>query len=120
MDVLGLAPAKVWLSRRTKVGQCAPFCRESTEITGHGCQRGAGLRSSDSEQFSVRKIPRITIHSLSQQTYDAHILHTWKDRISFIRMDDYYQTYRLLAAREQAWAVLVCARAKRSLIRGGK
>src|SRR5438445_6079668 len=54
--------------------------------------------SSDAEQFSERKIPRITIHSLTQETWDARILHTSKDRISAMRLDDYYQTYRLLAA----------------------
>jgi len=53
--------------------------------------------SSDAEQFSERKIPRITIHSLTQETWNAHILHTSKDKLSAIRLDDYYQTYRLLA-----------------------
>jgi hypothetical protein len=54
--------------------------------------------SSDAEQFAERKIPRITIHSLTQESWNAHILHTSKDRISAIRLDDYYETYRLLAA----------------------
>jgi len=54
--------------------------------------------STDSAQFSERKIPSITIHSLSQETFDAHILHTSKDKLSAMRLDDYYQTYRLLAA----------------------
>jgi hypothetical protein len=54
--------------------------------------------SSDAEQFSERKIPRITIHSLTQKTWNAHILHTSKDKLSAIRLDDYYQTYRLLGA----------------------
>jgi len=54
--------------------------------------------STDSEQFSARKIPSITIHSLTQETWNAHILHTSKDKISAVRLDDYYQTYRLLAA----------------------
>jgi hypothetical protein len=53
--------------------------------------------SSDSVQFGVVNIPSITIHSLSQKTWDAHILHTKKDVISAIRPEDYYQTYRLLA-----------------------
>ena len=98
MDVLGLAPAEVWLSHSDKkLANALLFVASQLKlpVTGVNVEQ---VGSSDSEQFSVRKIPRITIHSLSQQTYDAHILHTWKDRISFIRMDDYYQTYRLLAA----------------------
>ncbi len=47
--------------------------------------------SSDSEQFAARKIPRITIHSLTQQTWNQHILHSPKDTLSVIPMDDYYQ-----------------------------
>ena len=54
--------------------------------------------SSDSEQFAARKIPRITIHSLTQKTWEARIIHTSKDRISAMQADDYYQTYSLLAA----------------------
>jgi hypothetical protein len=56
------------------------------------------IGSSDAEQFSDRKIARITIHSLTQDTWNAHILHTSKDKLSAIRLDDYYQTYSLLAA----------------------
>jgi len=54
--------------------------------------------STDAEQFAERKIPRITIHSLTQATWNARILHTSKDKLSAMRLDDYYQTYRLLAA----------------------
>jgi hypothetical protein len=42
--------------------------------------------------------PRITIHSLTQQTFDAGSIHTAKDKFSAMRLDDYYQTYRLLSA----------------------
>ena len=54
--------------------------------------------STDSEQFAARKIPSITIHSLTQKTWDAHIMHTSKDKFSAMRLDDYFQTYRLVAA----------------------
>ena len=56
------------------------------------------IASTDADQFADRKIPRNTVHSLTQQTWDAHILHTSKDRISAIHLDDYYQTYRVLVA----------------------
>jgi hypothetical protein len=54
--------------------------------------------TTDAEQFAERKIPRITIHSLTQETWNARIIHTSKDKLSAVRLDDYYQTYRLLAA----------------------
>jgi hypothetical protein len=56
------------------------------------------IGSTDSVQFAARKIPSITIHSLTQQTWNARILHTSKDKISAMRLDDYYQTYGLISA----------------------
>src|SRR5581483_6881241 len=54
--------------------------------------------SSASEQFAARKVPSITIHSLTQQTWDQRILHTRKDKISQLRLDDYCQSCKLVAA----------------------
>jgi hypothetical protein len=44
------------------------------------------------------QIPSITIHSLTQEAWDARIIHTSKDRISAMHLDDYYRTYRLVSA----------------------
>jgi Peptidase family M28 len=98
MDTLGLFSNEYWGSHSDKrltsallnVAQQlnAPITREDVDQIG----------SSDAEQFSERKIPRVTIHSLTQETWDAHILHTSKDRISAIHPDYYYQTYLVLAA----------------------
>jgi Iap family predicted aminopeptidase len=54
--------------------------------------------TTDSEQFAQRKIPSITIHSLTQETWDARILHTSRDKFSAMNLDNYYETYRLVAA----------------------
>jgi hypothetical protein len=51
--------------------------------------------STDSESFAARKIPRITIHSLTQKSYDNGILHTRKDKLAAMNLDDYYDTYHL-------------------------
>jgi hypothetical protein len=53
--------------------------------------------TTDSESFAARKIPRITIHSLTQKSENDRILHTSKDRLLFMHLDDYYDTYHLLA-----------------------
>jgi len=98
MDTLGLGPTQVWGSHSDQllVGALgfiakrlkAPVSIVDVEQVG----------STDSEQFAARKIPRITIHSLTEKLWEAGILHSSKDRISAIRLDDYYQTYGLLAA----------------------
>ena len=99
IDTLGLGPTQVWGTHSDKllIGALnyvarslnAPVSRVDLELTGS---------SADSEQFAVRKIPRITIHSLTQKLWDADIIFSSKDEISVMRLDDYYQTYELLAA----------------------
>lgn len=56
------------------------------------------IGSSDSVQFSEHKIRNITTHSLTQEAWDARIIHALKDRISAIYLDDYYRTYCLVSA----------------------
>ncbi len=98
MDTLGLASTEVWASHSDKrlTGALTYIAKQlNVPITGVNVDQ---VGSSDAEPFSERKIPRITIHSLTQETWNAHILHTSKDKLSAMRLDDYYQTYRLLAA----------------------
>jgi hypothetical protein len=98
MDTLGLGPSEVWLSHSDKhlanmlatVGQALKIPVTAVDVDQVG--------STDSVQFSAKKIPSITVHTLTQKTWDAKILHTKKDQISEIHLDDYYETYRLLAA----------------------
>ena len=98
MDTLGLGSTEVWASHSDKrlAGALAFIAqRLNVPFTGMNVEE---VGSTDSEQFAERKIPRITIHSLTQVTWNARILHTPKDRLSVLRLDDYYQTYTLLAA----------------------
>jgi hypothetical protein len=53
--------------------------------------------STDSEAFRMRKIPRLTIHSLTQKSEDQQILHTSKDKLTAMNLDYYYETYHLVA-----------------------
>lgn len=96
MDTLGLAPTEVWASHSDKrLAAVLVYVAQQLKlpVTGVNVEQ---IGSTDSEQFAARNIPSITIHSLTQATWNAQILHTSKDRISALRLDDYYQTYRLL------------------------
>jgi hypothetical protein len=98
MDTLGLGPSEVWASHSDKrlIGALAYVAKQlNLPVTSVNVEQ---VGSTDAEQFSERRIPRITIHSLSQETWNARILHTSKDKLSAMRLNDYYETYRLLAA----------------------
>lgn len=98
MDTLGLSPTKVWSSHSDKYLTAALLAlgkQFNLSVMGVNVEN---IGSTDSEQFAARKIPSITIHSLTQQTWNARILHTSKDNVSAMRLDDYYESYRLIAA----------------------
>lgn len=96
LDTLGLAETEVWVShadpqlvRLMGVAATAiklPVSAMNVDQVG----------STDSEPFREKKIPVITIHSLTQQTLP--VLHSSKDRIEAVHKDEYYRTYRLVLA----------------------
>ena len=99
MDTLGLAHTEIWGSQADKrlngaIGYVArqlnvPISSVNVEEIG---------AHADSESFADRKIPSITIHSLTPEAWKAHILHSYKDKLSAMQLDDYYESYRLIAA----------------------
>lgn len=98
MDTLGLAPTEVWASHSDKRlrGAIANVGKQlNIPVTAVNVEQ---VGSTDSEQFAARGVPSITIHSLTQETWNAHILHTSKDKFSAMKLDNYYQSYRLLSA----------------------
>lgn len=96
LDSLGLSPTKVWLSHADK-----ELAAELNDVAQSMKLPLAGVNveqvgSADSESFAKRKIPSLTIHSVTQETYP--ILHSANDTLAAIHLDDYYATYRLVAA----------------------
>jgi Zn-dependent M28 family amino/carboxypeptidase len=86
MNTLGLGSTKVWASHsdRQLTGALAYIAKKlSIPVAGVDVEK---IGSTDAEQFAERKIPRITIHSLTQESWDAHILHTPKDKLSAMRL----------------------------------
>jgi hypothetical protein len=99
MDTLGLAPTEIWGSHADKglnsamayVARQLHLPISSVDVEGVGA-------SADSESFKERKVPSITIHSLTPDAWRGHIIHSSKDRMSAMRLDDYYESYRLISA----------------------
>ncbi len=95
VDSVGLGPTKIWATHAD-----APMLSAITEIARAmklpiGVVNVDQVGTSDSESFAKYKIPRITLHSVTQETWP--ILNTSKDKLGVIKVDDYYTTYRLLA-----------------------
>ncbi|HEV2690334.1 MAG TPA: M28 family peptidase [Bryobacteraceae bacterium] len=94
IDSIGTGPTKVELDRADRklanaLGGGAAFLKMPLSVVNVH-QVGA----SDSDSFQDKKVPAISIHSLTQETWP--ILHSWRDQLSAIKLDDYYNTYLLL------------------------
>lgn len=95
LECMGTSPPKVWASRADKrllafYAHLAPGIGIKAEASN--VER---IGDDDSHPFLDAKIPVITIHSVTQDTFP--ILHTPADRLKAIHADDYYDAYRLSA-----------------------
>jgi Zn-dependent M28 family amino/carboxypeptidase len=94
MDTLGLAETEVWVSHADpKLVQLMDVAATALKLPLSGMNVDR-VGTTDSEPFREKKIPAITIHSLTRET--LAVLHSSKDRIEAVHMDEYYRTYRLV------------------------
>jgi Iap family predicted aminopeptidase len=99
MDTLGLGPTEIWGSHADKgLNSAMAYVAKQLNMPVASVNVEQIGASADSESFAARKIPSITIHSLTPEAWSAHILHSPRDKFSAMHLDDYYQTYRLVAA----------------------
>ena len=94
-DSLGLGPTEVWASHADKalldaLGRVAYASK--LPVSAMNVPEGA---TADSESFARYQIPRITLHSVTQKTWP--ILHSPFDKMAAIKMNDYYDSYKLIA-----------------------
>jgi Peptidase family M28 len=96
MDSLGLGPTEVWASHADKtLLDLLATIAAATRLPA-GTVNVDNVGSADSESFARYHVPRITLHSVTQETWG--ILHSPRDRLNVIKMKDYYDSYHLIAA----------------------
>jgi Zn-dependent M28 family amino/carboxypeptidase len=96
MDTLALGPTEVWVSRSDqKLARALNGMAQALRLPLTGANVD-GVGVSDEESFINRKIPTVTIHSLTRETLP--VLHSSRDNYSAVHFDEYYSTYRLLSA----------------------
>lgn len=96
LDTLGLSPIKLWRSH-SDPALIKALDRIANRLNVKlGTVNVENLGTSDSESFARRNIPRITLHSVTRENFQ--ILHSRRDRMSALHLDDYYDAYRLIVA----------------------
>jgi len=94
-DSLGLGPTEVWASHADKVLLDALASVAAASKLPVGTMNVDNLGTADSESFARYQIRRITLHSVTQKTWP--ILHSPSDKIAAVKMNDYYDSYKLIA-----------------------
>jgi aminopeptidase-like protein len=95
MDSLGLTSTKVWASHADQVMLDALASVVLSSKHPVGTSNVDNIGSTDSETFARYHIPRVTLHSVTPE--NVQVLHSENDKLGAIKMDDYYESYRLLA-----------------------
>ncbi len=96
MDSLGTSPTKVELARGDqRLANALGIVASSMHLPLNAVNVHQAGRS-DSDSFQDRHVPGINIHSLTNETWP--ILHSRRDEMAAMRLSDYYDSYRLLAA----------------------
>jgi putative aminopeptidase FrvX len=95
IDCVGMTSTKVWARRADKrlLASLAQVA-SSLKLPLAGVNVGE-VAESDSLSFASKKIPVIDIHSVTQENFQR--LHEGRDTPDTIRMDDYYDTYKLVS-----------------------
>jgi len=94
-DSLGLGPTEVWASHADKIllnALAAVAVASKLPVTTMNVDN---VGTADSESFARYQIPRVTLHSITEKTWP--ILHSPFDKLAAIKMNDYYDSYKLIA-----------------------
>jgi putative aminopeptidase FrvX len=95
LDSLGLGPTKIWLGHSDeKLANMLNGVAASIKLP-LGVVNADQIGDEDSASFRKRHVPTVVLHSVTQQT--VPILHSDGDNLSAIRVDDYYDSYHLIA-----------------------
>ena len=95
LDSLGLGPTKIWLNHSDeKLGNVLNAIAASTKLP-LAVVNAEQVGDDDSTSFRKRHVPTIMLHSLTQPTLS--VLHSDRDNLTAISVDDYYDSYHLLA-----------------------
>jgi len=96
VDTLGLGPTEIWVSNSDPgLVKMLEALASTIQLPVNGMNVD-GIGDSDGRSFKRRKIPIITLHSVTAQ--NLRIIHTDQDNLAAMNLDDYYDSYKLIAA----------------------
>jgi Peptidase family M28 len=94
VDSLGLSPTKVWWDYSDS--ELVKLLIRASDVMDLRLDivNVEGVGNDDADPFRRSKIPTVTIHSITAETFD--ILHSKSDTLQAVNLSYYYDTYRLI------------------------
>jgi len=95
LDTLGLGPTEIWAhDSDPKLVKKFAALAASMKLPVRDMNVDQ-FGDSDNRPFKLRHVPVLTLHSVTLE--NLHILHSSQDNLKAIQLDDYYDSYRLIA-----------------------
>jgi len=95
LECLGLGPTEVWDHVANEGLLRALFSVTQSMHVGLTGANVENVGNDDTQAFRNQKLPVITIHSLTQRA--LHIIHSPRDNLAAIHVNDLYQSYRVVS-----------------------
>jgi aminopeptidase-like protein len=95
LECLGVGPTEVWAraaDKRLMIALIDITQYMHVELKGMNVEN---VGNDDTQAFRDKKLPVITIHSLTQQTLP--ILHSPRDTLAAVHLDELFESYRVVA-----------------------
>jgi hypothetical protein len=95
LDTLGLGPTEIWAhDSDPKLVKNITSLAAAMKLPVHNMDVDQ-FGDSDNRSFKLRHVPVLTLHSVTLE--NLNILHSSQDNLNAIKLDDYYDSYRLIA-----------------------
>src|SRR6202158_2123952 len=95
LDCLGLGPTKICLNHSDEILANMLNAVATSMKLPLGVATADQIGDEDSPSFRKHPVPTVMLHSVTQQSIP--ILHSDSDDLSAIRVDDYSDSYRIIA-----------------------
>lgn len=96
LDTLALGPTKIWLTHSDRALAFALGQVASDMKIPLGVVNADSVGDEDGTSFRTHNVPTLMLHSITQPTLS--ILHSPRDTINAVQIEDYFDSYRLLCA----------------------
>jgi hypothetical protein len=93
IDSIGVGPTKIWMTHSDHRLAQLFFGIANSMHSPVGVMNADSVGDEDGSSFRAYHVPTLMLHSITSENFP--VLHSSRDKISAMHMNEYYETYRL-------------------------